>query len=1499
MKRKVFVTIFVALLLVLSFGFTACKKATPPEPAPDPEISIDITDARLDVYESLQITATTANTDVAVEWSSSDPSIATVDGGLVVACAEGSATIIAKAGDVSATCTVSVYNSWTAPVLVVDHDQISIAKGGSYTVTAKTKWKGNDITSNVEYSWSLGEGESGDIAGLAANGNQATFTGKEYGNAEFVVFATVNGVPLVQTVAVKVCNADIVFGVSNLERGVGGYSARLALLKLDETIIDIIPQITVYDANGVVDGAEAQMEWRIEGDAQAVVRDDKTGKISAVAEGEARVIGSYENTDLVINVSVYRPQVSLDGTVYFETNKLLPKTKGVVDPAKPAESGIAIAGLQGEVTGAKLGSIDIFSSYDDGENLLVINKNNLNTDRNILGETQTLVVDTDKAVYDISAKVVTLAIRTPDDLDSIAAVSADESTYWALKNDSTTEYVPYYWDGYYVLANDMDYMANQDGREFVTFIDWNSLGIVKNPDHPDADWVDGRYLGFRGTFDGQGYNIDNFKLKNVDTGGIFGVMATDGVFRNVSFTNAVNPGGTGLICSAGDGTIENVYIQCSSQTGGWNNNRSGMFYTRDIINTAAVKNVFVDTRLTYNESNTVGDGWIYAFGYAYPSSANYRGVYCVGTEKAYAEKYQGGTWVDNIYGAYNTYTDLRNSGVNFDEWAGDFWKIVNGFPYPKNLDLPTVDTTDAKTSITRVPNAVTDTVYMTVDKYAIVTLDAQSILAGVKLKGVEQSDSNIQKLEFVPALSERTVTVTVKSAFDPNDGGTQYSVELPRRLEQDDSVTMNFKDKKVLFVSGQPITLADLSDAEDFEGVKFENLTVKCGGKVVECTLNGDLLQFTPLSVGTYNLLYTHVNGNKIKTATQTITVCATREELAYRYDKDIEIKGNFNGAPTIFDPIDIAEFNGKALHFEFKFTTGTGKFGFAFMDNPSWANITGTLTVEKKADGTIEADKGRIIELSDGWYAWELNSELFAGDGKADANNVGLIANGVAVVGEVYIDWSSLKAVEAYALTKEDLSERFSDGDKINHDFGEKGISMSALKNHALSFEFKFKSEAGKFGVTFMDGTSDWHNVTSEVVIEKNAGGVFANMGMIEAIENGWYVWKLNESAFIGNGKGDAQTVNLAFTNTVGGTVQGVVYIDWNSLKAKEQYAFFAENSKIGWEFTSGGATVSSVAGTSANYNALQITNNPAQEYTTTVLTIDPAMTARLNVAKKLSMRLKLERNTAAQNLTFNFRIGTWKAADNPGDQHEVWAYMGDGIIGGYSDNIALDTWHTIDFFREADWGDSLTPLSKNGGKIFVWIQVVGASSGENFGYRLSIDDISVVPYDYVLDFETDSDAEIYARSYAPNRISTAEIVEGQSNSGSKAIKVFQNQYGALVIKIPDAMKAKITDNSKLTIRFMLAEVKDGSGDTVENPAAHTFSFSACSKSMPESEDWKDGQISGNDWLANCEKGTWYKKELSGELLTKVKDNGYLWVEVEMQNWQEYEFYVDFITLE
>lgn len=152
MRAKKYLIVTLAVLLALSLGLVACKKDKTPEPEPEPEpapaptITLNQTSALLDMYESVTLTATTANTTSAVVWSTSDASVASVDGGVVTAVAVGFATITASVDDVSATCSVTVTNSYTAPVLNVNEDYVSVALNGSFTVTAETTWKGTPLT---------------------------------------------------------------------------------------------------------------------------------------------------------------------------------------------------------------------------------------------------------------------------------------------------------------------------------------------------------------------------------------------------------------------------------------------------------------------------------------------------------------------------------------------------------------------------------------------------------------------------------------------------------------------------------------------------------------------------------------------------------------------------------------------------------------------------------------------------------------------------------------------------------------------------------------------------------------------------------------------------------------------------------------------------------------------------------------------------------------------------------------------------------------------------------------------------------------------------------------------------------------------------------------------------------------------------------------------------------------------------------------------------------
>ena len=113
--------LLLTLLVVLSGG--GCQKPEQQQQQQQPQqqgnqkvavssVSLNKTSVTLTEGESEVLNATVKPddaTDKTVTWTTSDASIATVDGnGKVTAVKAGTATITAKAGDKSATCTVTV-----------------------------------------------------------------------------------------------------------------------------------------------------------------------------------------------------------------------------------------------------------------------------------------------------------------------------------------------------------------------------------------------------------------------------------------------------------------------------------------------------------------------------------------------------------------------------------------------------------------------------------------------------------------------------------------------------------------------------------------------------------------------------------------------------------------------------------------------------------------------------------------------------------------------------------------------------------------------------------------------------------------------------------------------------------------------------------------------------------------------------------------------------------------------------------------------------------------------------------------------------------------------------------------------------------------------------------------------------------------------------------------------------------------------------------------------
>ena len=306
----------------------------------------------------------------------------------------------------------------------------------------------------------------------------------------------------------------------------------------------------------------------------------------------------------------------------------------------------------------------------------------------------------------------------------------------------------------------------------------------------------------------------------------------------------------------------------------------------------------------------------------------------------------------------------------------------------------------------------------------------------------------------------------------------------------------------------------------------------------------------------------------------QYVTTCAAcDEELnvqnAYITFNNGEYVGGPGGMP-LDGSIKPEHLYGKALHFEFKFE-GDGSFGFTVFSY-EWKNITGKITITKTGDSVtasvsssgVISYKARIIELENGWYAWEMNSADFIGDGVLQATEVGLIYHENQVVqGTVHIDGTSIKAVDSFIVTKEAVSTHYTDGEKVGGAGGmllPVPVQISELEGKALSFEFKFESENGYFACTLCDSAREWANTIGLLKITKNGDTVTANNGLIVALEDGWYMWKFNRSLFAGDGIARAQVVDLIYND--GEVVQGDVFINWTSLKAVDAYEVSKEES-------------------------------------------------------------------------------------------------------------------------------------------------------------------------------------------------------------------------------------------------------------------------------------------------------------------------------------------------
>jgi len=188
------------------------------------------------------------------------------------------------------------------------------------------------------------------------------------------------------------------------------------------------------------------------------------------------------------------------------------------------------------------------------------------------------------------------------------------------------------WDKCFILTADIDL------SEYTN----TSFNIIGNS---QAEFV--------GVFDGRGFTIDNFTYTSVDTNyiGLFGLVGSDGVVKNLGLTNVNIDAGTGSFVAALAGVNAGSLVNCYS---------TGSVAGGDYVGGLTGNN---ENTLTNSHANTSVTGIWYVGGLAGCNQAGMTNCYSAGN--VYGEWYVGGMVGENFgYGSVSySYSTVHVYGL--------------------------------------------------------------------------------------------------------------------------------------------------------------------------------------------------------------------------------------------------------------------------------------------------------------------------------------------------------------------------------------------------------------------------------------------------------------------------------------------------------------------------------------------------------------------------------------------------------------------------------------------------------------------------------------------------------------------------------------------------------------------------------------------------------------------------------------------------------------------
>lgn len=507
MTKKRFLAILATIstmTLFLVFG-VACGKddgggENPPQPQ---EIQLTLNRAEADLIygDTLELVATYSGgaDGLTLAWTTSAPTVATVEGGTVTAVGEGDAVITVTYGDKSKTCSVSVSYGNIQPQLVLsslgEGNTIDLQKGGTYKLQAEISFNGKTYPYDSLAVELDGDGVSfdKDTAELSANSKGTFNITVTAGWREFT------GALLSENITVNV-SADLTattYFTVNDEKTV---ATDTTIYLTDEWYGKTFPVSAKFEAeawSGAVKLDASSISAELSTGSDLISFNEATGEITVNNDGKTgdatitlTIQDDGDSAQVPVTVHVVCPEAKVDTLVEYcdET--------GLVE----GETWADFLGATILETGSKQGTAEL--TYREGRFAgLTINGM----------DTEDITIRTNKGLV------------TFTNLDAYTTVLTAENVVAKLNPETSP-------NGYYILKSNVtaDFQSQSKGSA-------------------------GAY--FSGTFDGRGYVLN----ATVSGAGVFGAIGNGGIVKNTHFNFTFGTPASAL----NHGAYTNVTNYCS------------------------------------------------------------------------------------------------------------------------------------------------------------------------------------------------------------------------------------------------------------------------------------------------------------------------------------------------------------------------------------------------------------------------------------------------------------------------------------------------------------------------------------------------------------------------------------------------------------------------------------------------------------------------------------------------------------------------------------------------------------------------------------------------------------------------------------------------------------------------------------------------------------------------------------------------------------------------